>query len=235
MQLENGNPSPTRTSQTPLAVTASLPNNVVAASDKYRSVNDPTRGKARKISIIDTPGHGKLRHFALSNFTNAQALKGVIFVVDAASISASLDDDTVGGSASLTETAEYLHDVLLTLQKRQTSKKSAKRDAELPILVAANKLDLFTALPAKMVKRELEKEITKLRETRSKGLLDSGVGMDDVVEDDEREVLGGAGEGSFSFGLMEEYGISIDVRGGSVSAPDGADVGAFWEWIAEIL
>jgi len=80
----------------------------------------------------------------------------------------------------------------------------------------------------------LENEITKLRTTRSKGLLDAGVGLnEDII--DEREVLGGGGEGKFDFALMEEYNVRVEIIGGNVLGADGADVDKWWEWIARYL
>ena len=128
-------------------------------------------------------------------------LKGIIFVVDAATLS-NTSDDLVDGS--LVEAAEYLHDILLTLQKRHTSSKSSQGPTEMPVLVAANKLDLFTALPAKLVGTSIEAELSRIRTSRSKGLLDSGIGMDDD-EAEDRDTLGGGGEGDFKFSMMEEY------------------------------
>lgn len=181
--------------------------------------------------FVDTPGHGKLRHFALSNIVDPQNLKGIIFMVDATTLSTDAGEEAQGG---LTEAAEYLYDMLLALQKRYTSSKSSKGASETPILIAPNKLDLFTALPTRLVKSALELEMTKLRNTRSTGLLDSGIGMDDDAAE-ERDMLGGGGEGKFEFGLMEEYNIPIEVIGGNVLGADGADVEKWWEWLANHL
>ena len=170
-----------------------------------------------------------MRHLAFQNVVKPQSLKGIIFVVDAATLSAS-----AGESNGLTEAAQYLHDVLLALQKRHTSAKSSRGPAEMPVLIAANKLDLFTALPAKLVRKNLELEITKLRNTKSKGLIDSGIGMADDKMDDQ-DMLGGNGEGKIEFGLMEEYNIPIDVLGGSVLGTDGADTKDWWQWISRYL
>ena len=71
-------------------------------------------------------------------------------MVDAADLSSSAEGDSNEG---LRQSAEYLHDLLLLLQTRSTKSKSSKAPKELPVLVAANKLDLFTALPAPLVKR----------------------------------------------------------------------------------
>jgi len=162
---------------------------------------------------------------------NPQHLNGIIFVADAANLSPSFGDLEEG---VLTETAQYLHDILLALQKRYTDSKSSKGPTELPVLIVANKLDLFTALPTKLVKNVLETEITKLRNTRSKGLLDSGIGMDDDRAD-ERDMLGGGGEGKFEFGMMEEYNIPVETVGANVLGVDGVDVEKVWQWIGNHL
>jgi len=209
-----------------LTIEASLPVATVAASAQYRSENDPSNSVHRKFLVVDTPGHGKLRHFAMESITNPQHLKGIVFVVDATNVS--------DGSSGLTEAAEYLHDILLTLQKRYTSSKTSKGPTEVSFLIAPNKLDLFTALPPKLVRNILENEISKLRSTRSKGLLDAGVGVDEDAVD-ERDVLGGGGEGKFDFGLMEEYNVLVKVVGGNVLGAEGADVSQWWEWIARCL
>lgn len=208
-----------------------MPVDTTVASNRYRSTHDPSNDVHKKFILVDTPGHGKLRHFALDNVVDPQNLKGIVFVVDAATLSNDTEDVVEGG---LTEAAEYLHDILLTLQKRYTSSKSSKGPSEMPVLIAANKLDLFTALPAKLVGSSLEAELTRIRASRSKGLLDSGIGMDDDNAED-RDVLGGAGEGAFKFGIMEEYNIPIEVLGGSVAGNDGTDVQNWWQWVANHL
>lgn len=156
-------------------------------------------------------------------------MRGIIFVVDAATLSTAS-----GEGIGITETAQYLHDMLLILQDRHTGAKSSKGPMELPVLIAANKLDLFTALPANLVKKSLEAEITNLRNTRSRGLLDSDIGIDDGNLDD-RETLGGNGEGKFDFTLMEEYNVHIEVLGGNVVGSNGSDTKLWWQWIGRHL
>lgn len=101
------------------------------------------------------------------------------------------------------------------------------------MLVAANKQDLFTALPAQLVRKNLEREITKVRDTRAKGLLDSGVGGDE--DEEEREWLGEGGEGAFEFRQMEECGVEVQVVGGNVRAEgdEAPHVQNWWAWVAE--
>lgn len=201
----------------------------VTRSNRFRSVNDPGHLMHRKFTLTDTPGHGKLRHFAVSGIAKPHHLRGIIFVVDASALSAGSGEENGG----LTETAQYLHDLLIILQKRHTAAKSSKGPSSTPVLILANKLDLFTALPAKLVKTALEQELTKLRTTKSKGLLDSGVGMDEQADDED--ILGGGGEGKFEFSLMEEYNVPVHVAGASVAGEGGANISEIWAWIAECL
>jgi len=182
----------------------------------------------KKFLLIDTPGHGKLRHHALGNITSPQNLKGIIFLVDAASLST--------GDEALRQTSEYLHDILLLLQKRMTSSKTSKATKEIPLLIAANKMDLFTALLTTQVKTTLEAEIGKVRSSRSKGLLDSGIGMGDTAEVEEKDDwVGEMGSSKFEFSQMAEFNISVEVIGGSVIAADGSEVERWWSWIEQRL
>jgi len=173
---------------------------------------------------VDTPGHGKLRYHALENIMNPQNLKGLIFLVDAAMLGS--------GDEGLRQTADYLHDVLLLLQKRMSNSKTAKALKEIPVLIAANKMDLFTALPSTLVKKSLEEEIAKVRISRSKGLLDSGIGMEDEEKDDW---LGEFGSTSFKFKQMEEFDVTVEVIGGNVLGGDSPTVEKWWTWISERL
>lgn len=91
---------------------------------------------------------------------------------------------------------------------------------------------MFTALPASLVKSSLEAEISKVRSSRSKGLLDSGIGMED--EGDRDEWLGEVGSTEFRFKQMEEFDVSVEVLGGNVGGEDPR-VERWWQWIAERL
>jgi len=164
--------------------------------------------------MVDTPGHAKLRHIAMGelNKPTTSKVKGLIFVVDSAD--------------EMAKVAEYLHDVLLALQKRAGKEK-------IRLLIACNKNDLFTALPATRIKAMLEKEITRIRESRAKGLRDSGVsGVDAVDVDDENEWLGEGGDGEFKMEMMEEVGVDVTVKGGSV---DKGDCAHWRQWLGSCL
>ena len=232
LQFEQGHHVNTRTSQTPLSVEVSLPITTKAASSKYRSAHDPSLQVHKRFLLADTPGHGKLRYHAFDSILKPQNLRGVIFMVDAAELSTPVDGDNNGG---LRQAAEYLHDLLLLLQTRSTKSKTSKVPKELPVLIAANKLDLFTALPAPLVQKALEAEITSVRSSRSKGLLDSGIDMNEMDAGEEKDWLGDGGEGKFEFSQMEEVNVPVTVLGGNVVGSDGPDVAKWWDWIGSNL
>ncbi len=264
--------APTRTSQAPqpveLTVSAAPAPAPAPAGDRdgaaapppplsYReAARDDAPGSHRKFLLVDTPGHGKLRDHALRLIAasgNAKGgkgkagkgqdkdreaaaanLRGIVFVVDAAA----LDDE--GGLAAA---ADYLYDVLLALQRRAGSGRTSRAPRALHVLVAANKLDLFTALPASLVRSHLEAELGRVRRSRSKGLLGAGAGGDDGDyysssgaargdgEEDEQDAwLGAYGTDRFAFAQMREFDVEVDVLGGSVLE---GKVDKWWDWISE--
>jgi signal recognition particle receptor subunit beta len=102
------------------------------------------------------------------------------------------------------------------------------------VLVAANKLDLFTALPAALVRSRLETELGRIRKSRSKGLLEASVGTDEVdVPEEGDDWLGEYGSEKFSFSQMREFDIEVDVIGGNVVGDGGPGVDKWWSWIAD--
>ncbi|KAL6253022.1 hypothetical protein RBB50_000742 [Rhinocladiella similis] len=224
---EETDPSATRTSQVSSSVSLLLPASVPLGSNKYRSDNDVSLKdkQATRYNIIDTPGHGKLRSEQALSHIREPALRGVIFVVDSSVLDSS-------DSVASRDTAVYLHDTLLALQRRATSKTKGKTAT--PVLVAANKQDLFTALPAGAVKERLQAEIERVRVSKSKGLTTVGQEPD---ADGEDHVLGGGGEEVFTFKLMEdEYDIKVDVLGGAVKGEEaGKGVRRWEEWIGGCL
>jgi signal recognition particle receptor subunit beta len=233
----------THTSQTPSAIELHISED---GRSSYTDDLDASGSTAKKFLLIDTPGHGKLRSAALSrldysptgkaskpskrendaksiqNAVNSR-LKGVVFMLDAAALSETDD--------ALPQTAEYLYDVLLALQKRNGAGKSSRAPATVPVLVAANKSDLFTALPAALVKDQLESELGRIRRSKSKGLMDSGVGADADDREEAEEWLGEYGSEKFAFGQMREFDIEVEVVGGNTIG-EGVGVNWWWEWIA---
>jgi signal recognition particle receptor subunit beta len=245
-QFANTTPTPTHTSQTPTTALCKLSPTARSAADRYRSENDTSERDLPTFRLVDTPGHGKLRHHAYTHLTNSSASassnsnsntdptpKGILFVLDSA-------------APTLSDAAAYLHDILLALQRRRTSAKTSKLPAAIPVLIAANKQDVFTALPAPVVRQRLQEEIGKIRASRSRGLLDSAAQGDDggvgggEEDDEESGWLGEYGSERFVFEQVIEFGVEVTVAGGNVLA-DGDDedggrrVQEWWDWIAENL
>jgi len=223
--FERQTSAPTHTSQAPATVELAVSED---GSSSFRDDLDASGSTAKKFLLIDTPGHAKLRTGAMSYLAQAtntaSKLKAVVFMVDAGALS---EHD------SLAATASYLHDVLLFLQKRMAAGKSSKAPAAVPVLIAANKADLFTALPAALVKSNLEAELGRIRRTKSKGLLDSGVRADDAVNTSEGDDwLGEYGAEKFAFSQMREFDIDVDVIAGNALG-EGPGVDRWWKWMAD--
>ncbi|KAL4880498.1 signal recognition particle receptor beta subunit-domain-containing protein [Aspergillus karnatakaensis] len=234
----------THTSQTSTLSTVRLPVSVPIASNKYRSVNDPTLKEGHrnpiKYRVKDTPGHGKLRGAhglsELQSMSNSKEtgtkLRGILFMVDTAALSE---------TETLRDAASYLYDVLLILQKRALGrgKSSAKAAAEIPVLIAANKQDLFTALPPGSVREKLEAEIDRIRKSKSKGLMDASA--DAGEGEGEDDILGSYDlKDTFNFKAFEaEIGVDVEVVGGAIKGDEGDEVGAgvrrWEEWIGQCL
>lgn len=246
----------THTSQVPTAVELAVSADGGRTSS-YRDDLDAAGAAAKKFMLVDTPGHPKLRGEALGRVARGSGtlphtagggststrsgttekgkskLKAVVFMVDAAALA---DSDGDGVSTA----AEYLYEVLLALQRRaqraagKGGSRSGGSGAGMPVLVAANKQDLFTALPAALVRSQLEGEIGRIRKARSKGLLDSGVGADDdgPAGDDGDDWLGEYGSDKFTFKQMLEFDIEVDVIGGNVVG-DGPGADRWWKWIGD--
>ncbi|KAK4464087.1 signal recognition particle receptor beta subunit-domain-containing protein [Cladorrhinum samala] len=225
-------PAPTHTSSSPSSTELSI-----SPSHTYKTDLDSAAATStKKFLLIDTPGHPKLRSSAvLAQLRSPEAsikvphsgekapLRAVVFLLDASTLSS---DDL------LPQTASYLYDVLLSLQNRFHSRKGSRAPASVPVLIAANKMDLFTALPASLVKSSLEAELGRIRSARSKGLLDSGVGQDDITEDKDDGWLGGDGSEKFKFEQMMEFDVEVEIIGGNVIG-DGPGVDKWWKWLGE--
>ncbi|KAI1854757.1 hypothetical protein JX266_000875 [Neoarthrinium moseri] len=217
--LERGdNAVPTHTSQITQSVelTVSTDGGIQSFRDAAR---DDAPGSHKKFMLVDTPGHGKLRESAMAKINANDPLKGVVFVLDASA----LDEN-------LQATANYLFDVLLALQKRMGVGKTSKAPHAVHLLLAANKADLFTALPASLVKSNLEAELGRIRQSRSKGLKASGVAVGEMDDEDNEDWLGEYGAEKFAFSQMREFDVEVDVVGGSVLE---GKVDKWWDWISE--
>ncbi|KAM0937578.1 putative small GTP-binding protein [Dioscorea sansibarensis] len=102
------------------------------------------KGKIKPINLVDVPGHSRLRPI-LDDYL-AQAA-GVIFVVDA-----------VEFLPNCRAAAEYLYDILT---------KSTVVKRKVPVLILCNKTDKITAHSKEFIRKQLEKEIDKLRASRT--------------------------------------------------------------------
>lgn len=236
------NSTQTRASQISYTTTLHLPPGTPLGSNQYRSENDPevlrANREASPYKLVDTPGHGKLRpdHALLHLTSTSSKPRGVIFMLDSTALDPS-------DSALATDTITYLHDTLLTLQ-RQRRTITKKQANDFPVLIAANKQDLFTALPPLAIKQSLETALERERTSRRRaisvvaGTSARGRNTDAEVEEDEDDaVLGGAGSAVFSFRILqEEFGVAVDVLGGTVRADQGGRGVGKWEaWIGSCL
>ncbi|KAK7384876.1 hypothetical protein VNO78_30579 [Psophocarpus tetragonolobus] len=107
--------------------------------------NEKTRkGKIKPVHIVDVPGHSRLRS-KLDEYLPQAA--GVVFVVDALDF---LPNCRVA--------SEYLYDLLT---KGSVVKK------KIPVLILCNKTDKVTAHTKEFIRKQMEKEIDKLRVSRS--------------------------------------------------------------------
>ncbi|KAI4328210.1 hypothetical protein L6164_020582 [Bauhinia variegata] len=102
------------------------------------------KGKIKPVHVVDVPGHSRLRSKLDEYLPQAAA---IVFVVDA------LDFLPNCRAAS-----EYLYDILT---KGSVVKK------KIPLLILCNKTDKVTAHTKEFIRRQLEKEVDKLRASRS--------------------------------------------------------------------
>ncbi|CAM6037983.1 unnamed protein product [Sphagnum compactum] len=102
------------------------------------------KAKIKPVHIVDVPGHARLRP-KLDDFLPNTC--GLVFVVDALDF-----------MPHLRSAAEYLYEVLT---------KTVVARKKMPVLLACNKMDKITAHSTDFIRKQLEKEINKLRLTRS--------------------------------------------------------------------
>lgn len=124
------------------------------------------KGKIKPVHLVDVPGHSRLRP-KLDEFLPQAA--GIVFVVDALEF-----------LPNCPAASEYLYDIL-------TNSTVVKK--KIPVLICCNKTDKVTAHTKEFIRKQMEKEIDKLRASRS------AVSEADVTND---FTLGTPGE-AFSF------------------------------------
>lgn len=102
------------------------------------------KGKIKPVHLVDVPGHSRLR-LKLDEFLPQAA--GIVFVVDALEF-----------LPNCRAASEYLYDILT---KASVVKK------KIPVLILCNKTDKVTAHTKEFIRKQMEKEIDKLRASRS--------------------------------------------------------------------
>ncbi|GAB2269830.1 hypothetical protein Dimus_004748 [Dionaea muscipula] len=102
------------------------------------------KGKIKPVHIVDVPGHSRLRP-KLDDYLPQSA--GLVFVVDALEF-----------LSTCRLASEYLYDILT---KATVVKKVV------PVLILCNKTEKVTAHSKEFIRRQLEKEIDKLRASRT--------------------------------------------------------------------
>ncbi|RKF56135.1 Signal recognition particle receptor subunit beta [Golovinomyces cichoracearum] len=221
-RLEHGPSTKTHTSQVTTSVELFLPSDRTVGSNNYRSINDPSRNDHCKFQLVDTPGHEKIRHNSLQNITNLPNLRGIIFFVDSSRIKTDKD--------CLRTTTVYLYDILLFLKRKAEEGNYSK---EIQVLIAASKMDLFTAIPAAYVQKTLEHEISRLRDSKLNGLLDTDIASGHEAEGLKDDWIGEKGSNVFQFSQMKELdNISVEICGGHVIGEE-AQIERWLSWISE--
>ncbi|CAH8292700.1 unnamed protein product [Eruca vesicaria subsp. sativa] len=102
------------------------------------------KGKIKPVHLVDVPGHSRLRP-KLEEFLPQAA--AIVFVVDALEF-----------LPNCRAASEYLYDIL-------TNANVVKK--KIPVLLCCNKTDKLTAHTKEFIRKQMEKEIEKLRASRS--------------------------------------------------------------------
>ncbi|GJP42952.1 hypothetical protein CLOM_g2472 [Closterium sp. NIES-68] len=99
--------------------------------------------RARPVHLVDAPGHPRLRSLAGPFLSRAC---GIVFVVDALDF-----------TLNIRPNAEFLYELLSS---------AAVQRRRVPVLLACNKMEKVTAHSVEFIRKQLEKEIEKLRSSR---------------------------------------------------------------------
>ncbi|XP_074319575.1 uncharacterized protein LOC141656537 isoform X1 [Silene latifolia] len=114
-------------------------------------LNSETGKKVKPVHLVDVPGHARLRPKLDEYLTQAA---GLVFVVDALEF-----------LPNCRAAAEYLYDIL-------TKASTVKR--KIPVQIVCNKTEKVTAHSSEFIRKQLEKEIDKLRASRT-GVSDADI------------------------------------------------------------
>ncbi|KAG4304076.1 hypothetical protein PORY_002440 [Pneumocystis oryctolagi] len=137
----------------------------------------------KKAILIDFPGHPKFYHL----FRETKHIKSVIFMIDASVI---------------IKNAYHVAQQFYVLLKDLRAKKIKS------VLIAANKNDLFTSLPAPKITSILEEKLSDIILSRSKGIIE----MDENDDDDDDWLINAEGKVQ----LSDIQGLDVMVSSGSV-------------------
>ena len=107
--------------------------------------------------------------------------------------------------------------------------RSSKTSRKLPVLIAMNKMDLFTALPLQKAQLVLEAELARIHSTSSQTLWDSAkpefdhsIGEDDWLSKDRAFLR---------FSQMDKISLEVSVVGGVASGAEGSNIDIWKSWI----
>ncbi|KAJ6805180.1 signal recognition particle receptor subunit beta-like [Iris pallida] len=116
------------------------------------------KGKVKPVRVVDVPGHSRLRP-KLDEFLPQAA--GLVFVVDALDFlpnSRATAELSTMNCGRQKEFFLYLYDILI---------KASVVRKKIPIVIVCNKTDKVTAHSKEFIRKQLEKEIDKLRTSRT--------------------------------------------------------------------
>ncbi|AMD22735.1 HHL035Wp [Eremothecium sinecaudum] len=170
----------------------------------------PFGSQSTKFTLMDFPGHTKLRHMLYQALKESTNIKFIILMVDSTS-----------DPKNITDTAEILYEILKITERNPLG---------VDILIACNKSESFTSrLPVKF-RIALEQEIDTIIKTKKKNLSslnhNLSAGVEEEEEDDD-DILPIHASNGFSFNLLEG---SVDAIEGSVLKND---IGKWGNWIEE--
>jgi len=175
--------------------TKSTVTSIVPNEQEYQ----PRNGKAT-LTLKDLPGHDRVRVKWWD--THKAGLRAIVCVLDAS-----------GGNKAVRETADVLYNVLMD---------PLVNSVQPNILIFANKQDLPTAKAARIIKTQLEREITTLRLTKSATL----------------QTTAGAGTSSKTLGHMDrdfEFDhvspIKVEFAEGSATGAEEKELKAVLNWL----
>jgi len=159
----------------------------------------PVEGKA-SVELVDVPGHERVRGQVLETFS--PSARAIIFVVDSNTVSKQIRD-----------VAECLHSIL--------SQKVISHNSP-PVLVICNKQDADLAKGSPAVQNLMEKEIEKVRMTRSNQLAG--------IEGEDGGVIFIGKEGK----AFEFKDLPCEVKFEESSATDLGSLAGVRKWICDI-